>query len=89
MAFSYTKGKEIHIGGKRIVTGRYNCASVTGGDIQTGLAVVDGFILTPKGAAVATNQSVYNETLPLVNTGGTITIVTDSGQEGSWLAWQD
>jgi hypothetical protein len=52
----------------------------------TGLSTVESFQLTPKGASVATNGSVVNETLPLTNDQGTVTIVTDADQVGNWVA---
>ena len=87
MAFAYTKDGQGTLGHKRFCYGTYTCTAVTGGDVITDLSTVEGFLLTPKGSSVATNQSVYNETLPLSNAGGAVTIVTDSGQAGSWLAW--
>jgi len=85
MAFSYTHDGEVHIGGMRIARGTYTSTGVTGGDILTGLSIVRQVFLTPKGSAV-TNAPVYNETLPLMNTDGTVTIVTGNGEIGSWMA---
>lgn len=84
MAFSHTR-QEVHAGNKRIVFGTYNAASTTGGDIETGLMSVDSICLTPSGAAV-TNAAVYNETLPLSNAGGKVTIVCGSSEVGSFIA---
>lgn len=86
MAFSFTIDTEAHIGGIRIVSGRYDCTGVTGGDINTGLPVVKAIFLQPKGTAVLANQPVVNETLPLVATDGAVTIVTTNGEIGSWVA---
>jgi len=86
MAFGYTVDKEIHIGGMRIVTGNFTNSSSTGGDIVTGLAVVRQFFITTAGTSIVANASVYNETLPLINTGGTVTIVNTSNENGSWMA---
>ena len=85
MAFSYTIDSEVHIGGKRIVSGTYTSTGVTGGDVKTGLSTVMSFVLSPSGGAV-TNCPVYNETLPLTNTDGAVTIVTGNGEIGSWIA---
>ena len=71
-------------GNKRIVYGTYDCNGVTGGDIATGLARVEGFFMQSQGTAVEANSAVVNETLPL--NGGDVTIVTDSGDTGFWLA---
>lgn len=84
MAFSSTIIKKTVFGDKKIVYGTYDCAAVTGGDIATGLARVDLCILTPTGAAVDTNEASVNETMPLAS--GDVTIVTDSGATGQFLA---
>jgi hypothetical protein len=86
MAFSYTKDGQGILGNKRFAYGSYNCSAVTGGDIVTDLTLVENITLQPKGSSVATNQSVVNETLPLANSNGAVTIVTDSGQVGYWFA---
>ena len=86
MAFSYTVNSKDAMG-KGVVSGSYtSTGGSTGGDIQTGLDTVETFLVTPKGSTVATNQSVVNETLPLTNANGTVTIVTDANQVGYWLA---
>lgn len=84
MAFSQSIIAKTVFGNKRIVFGTYNCDSVTGGDIATGLKSVDVCILTPTGATVDTNEASVNETLPLNS--GDVTIVTDSGATGQFLA---
>ena len=86
MAFAYVVKDVTVFGNKRIVEGTYDCSSgsVTGGDIVTGLNRVDQFFIQEKGSSVATNRSVVNATLPLAS--GTVTIVTDASQLGTWLA---
>ena len=84
MAFSSTIIHKTVFGNKRVVYGTYDCASVTTGQIDTGLARVDVCILTPTGATVDTNEAVVNETLPLES--GLVDIVTDSGATGQFLA---
>jgi hypothetical protein len=87
MAFSYTVDSDVHIGGTRIVAGTFtSTVATTGGDVNTGMSVVKTFTLTPSGTAVATSLPVYNETLPLTNTDGAVTIVTTTGMIGSWTA---
>lgn len=54
----------------------------TGGDIVTNLNVVQGCYLQPKAAAVIATQSVVNETFPLVNSTGAVTIVTSADEVG-------
>jgi hypothetical protein len=86
MAFTFTSFVEDHTG-KKFASGSYaSSGGSTGGSITTGLGTVEIFMLTPKGAAVTANQSVYNATLPLNTAGGIIPIVTDANQSGSWLA---
>lgn len=74
-------------GAKAHVFGTYtNDGGSTGGDVVTGLNVVEAFLLQPKGAAVSANQPVVNETFPLTNTGGAVTIVTSANEVGQFLA---
>jgi hypothetical protein len=87
MSFSSAIKKEtIGFGGQRIIQGTWTSGSTTGGDITTGLLTVETITLTPKGSSVTTNGVVVNETLPLANAGGLVTIVTDSGVDGYWEA---
>lgn len=73
-------------GNKRVHHGTYVSASSTaGGDIDTGLRSCEAIRLIPKAAAVATNASVVNESLPV--NGSAVTIVTDANQSGYWEAW--
>jgi len=74
------------VGSRRVSHGEYiSSAGSTGGDINTGLRSCELLILQPFGAAVGTNQSVINETLPVH--GNAVTIVTDADQAGYWQAW--
>jgi len=87
MAFTYTVDSEAHVGTIRVLSGTYtNTSSSTGGDIKTGLSVVKAFTLQPTTTAVLTSFPVVNETLPLTNTDGAVTIVTTTGSIGSWIA---
>lgn len=86
MAFTYTEEKGV-IGNKRYVKGVYTSAGgSTGGDIVTGLSVVENVFLQPKGSATVANQPAVNETLPLSNATGAVTIVTTANEVGSYLA---
>jgi len=58
-----------------------------GGDINTRLHMCEEMFLQPYGAAVATNASVVNETLPVA--GNAVTIVCDASQSGQWTAYGD
>jgi len=85
VAFSYNVLRRTIIGNMRLVLGTYtNGSSDTGGNIDTGLRIVEFFAVQPTGSAVASNASVVNESFPV--SGGVITIVTDSGQDGVWIA---
>ena len=84
MAFSYTVNEQAMFGGSlRKAVGTFNAASVTTGDIKTGLSTVYHISLTAAAAAVG-NNPVANETFPLNK--GDETIVCDSGEIGTWEA---
>lgn len=85
MAFTYAITWRTVMGDKAVYGGSYTSAdSSTGGDIVTGLTVVDGFFLAPRASAVSASAPVFNESaLPQ---GGTITIVTIANESGNWMA---
>jgi len=67
-----------------------NEAGDKGGNIATGLNRCYGLILQPGGATVAGNACVVNETFTANGLDGSaITIVTDDGVDGNWLAFGD
>jgi hypothetical protein len=83
-SFSFTK-TPMTMGNKLAVLGVYTSSGgATGGDIKTGLQVVEGIFLQPKGSSVLANEPVVNETIPL--RGGTVTIVTTANEVGSYMA---
>ena len=85
MAFSYTiENEQILEGNMKIVYETWNADSVTGGDIVTGLSRVDVCVLGHTGSAVEAAAAVVNETLPLAS--GSVTIVTTSGDTGTFIA---
>jgi len=85
MAFSYTiENEQILEGNMKIVYGTWNAASVTGGDISTGLSRVDVCILGHTGSATEAAVAVVNETLPLAS--GDVTIVCTSSDTGTFMA---
>jgi len=87
MAFAYTRNTQNAAGGKLQVTGTYTSSSSgTGGDIVTGLKLVETMVLQPKGASDSATAPVVNETLPLRSTNGAVTIVTAADQVGNWTA---
>lgn len=85
MTFTVTIQKRTVFGDQKVVQGKYvSAGGSTGGDIATGLSVVESVSLQPQGTSVTANQSVVNETLPLAS--GTVTIVTDANQTGYFEA---
>lgn len=85
MAFSFTiENEQILEGNMRIVYGTWNADSVTGGEIVTGLGRVDVCLLGHTGSATEAAVAVVNETLPLAS--GSVTIVTTSGDTGTFIA---
>lgn len=84
MAFSSTIEGRTTIGNKRVTYGSFDAASVTTGDIDTGLVICESLMLTHKGSAVETNVGTVDETLPVA--GDAVTIVTNDSDTGYWLA---
>ncbi len=86
MAFSFTITRQTVEGDRKVVYGTFtNAGGTTGGDITTGLRVVEDFQMQHTGSAVVTDVPVANETFPL--TGGTaVTIVTVANTAGLWRA---
>lgn len=87
MAFSQTtnnNGIPEMVGRLKMTSGTYNCASVTTGELDTGLTRVHVAILQKTGAAVATNANAINETFP--SAPGILTIITDTSETGTWMA---
>jgi len=85
MAFTYTILGQTIFGNKRIVYGTFASADgSTGGDIETGLTVLENLQCTLTGAAAAANALAINETFPL--SGGVATIVTIANLSGTFLA---
>lgn len=86
MAFTSVITRRTVIGNLRMVDGTYtNTSSSTGGDIATGLDLVEHIQLQPKGSAILANQPVVNETLPLSS--GDVTIVTTADEVGTFVAF--
>ena len=85
MAFSTTiTQRAVAMGSKRMSMGTFSCSSVTGGDVNTGLRKCEHMQCMQTNSAVA-NAIVVNETFPVA--GSAVTIVTDSGAAGNWVAW--
>ena len=85
MAFTATITWRTVMGDKTVYGGAYlSDGGTTGGDIVTGLTVVDGFFLTPRASAVSASAPVYNESV--LPQSGTITIVTIANEGGNWMA---
>lgn len=74
-------------GSKALVYGTFtNTASSTGGDVTTNLNTVDQFFIQTGGPAAVALAPVVNETFPLVNSTGAVTIVTNANDTGYWMA---
>ena len=88
MTFTYTVDYDYIAGDVRVVGGNWNAASVTGGDITTGLKYVFNMILTHKGSSVEANVATVNETMPGHGDGlpGVMTIVCNTSDTGCWEA---
>lgn len=87
MAFTYAVTYRDIEGHKRVLRGTYaSSGGSTGGDVITGLATVESFDIQPLAAAAIATQSVVNESLPLSNSNGAVTIVTSSNESGIWEA---
>lgn len=75
-------------GNKAVTWGTFtNGAGDAGGDIATGLHLCEAIFLQHGKNAVITNAPVVNETLPVA--GSAVTVVTDTGDDGYWLAIGD
>ena len=86
MAFTVTIFETQSIGSIKLVIGKFvNDGGSKGGDIKTGLSTVYAVTLGSKGTEILANQAVYNETLPLTNASGTVTIVTTENETGSFI----
>ena len=85
MAFTFTIQGQSVFGNKRVVFGTFaSSGGSTGGDIGTGLSVLETLQLTHTGAAAPANAPAINETFPL--NGGVATIVTIADTSGTFLA---
>lgn len=88
MAFASAVTGVNYFGNKKIVWGTYtNGSGDTGGDIATGLSTVDYLDLQSKGSSVIATAPVVNETFPLSNSTGAVTVVTADNEDGYWFAF--
>jgi hypothetical protein len=85
MAFSSAITVKTVFGNKRVHMGTFSCSGATGGDVNTGLVSCEHIQLQHQGSAVQANAPVCNESLPVA--GSAVTIVTDSGATGYWVAF--
>ncbi len=85
MAFSFTIIRQTVQGDRKVVYGTFTNSTSSGGDITTGLRVVENFSMQMIDTAVVTDVPVANETFPL---GGAtaVTIVTVADKNGLWRA---
>jgi len=72
-------------GNRKVSYGTFaNSNGATGGEVLTGLSIVEFFELQHTGSSVVSDVPVANETFPLV--GGSVTIVTVADTSGIWKA---
>ena len=64
-----------------------NTSGSTGGDIDTGLKVVENMTLTHTGGSVVISDLVVNEDFTTTVDGTAVTIVTVADVDGIWLAY--
>jgi hypothetical protein len=87
MAFSYSILKMTIEGVNKKVYGKFaNSGGSTGGDITTGLGNIIGFTMTYSESSAGYAEPTVNETFPLNNAGGVVTIVTPSNLSGTFIA---
>ncbi len=85
IAFTVTDIRRGVIGDLRYVMGKYvNDSGSTGGEVPTGLSIIQHMTLQAKGSSVIADAPALNETLPLSS--GDATIVTASNETGYFLA---
>ncbi len=87
MAFSATKTGESVFGNFRVTYGTWDGGGDTGGDINTGLRLVNFMQLTPKGSSIVADAPTINETFPVAGTA--VTIIVTSDTDGYWIAYGD
>ena len=87
MAFSATKTGESVFGNKRVTYGTWDGGGDTGGNINTGLRIVDFMTLTAAGALIVADAPTINETFPVAGTA--VTIIVTSDTDGYWIAYGD
>lgn len=89
MTFSSSILSRMFWGSQRVHWGSFtNGGADTGGDIDTGLYLCEGIVLVFKSGAAMAAAPVVNEDFssgPL--DGSAITIVTEAGADGYWLAF--
>lgn len=74
-------------GSKALVYGTFtNDGGSTGGDVTTRLNTVEAFFIQNGGSAIVASTPVVNETFPLINSTGAVTIVTNANDTGYWMA---
>ena len=88
MAFASAITGRLVAGNKMVTWGTFtNAGGDTGGDVVTGLHSCEFMALQHMKSAVILNAPVVNETLPVA--GSAVTIVTDDGEDGYWMASGD
>jgi hypothetical protein len=87
MAFSASKTAESVFGNFRVTYGTWTGGGDTGGNINTGLRLVNFMQLTAKGSSIVADAPTINETFPV--DGSAVTIIVTSNTDGYWIAYGD
>jgi hypothetical protein len=87
MAFSATKTGESVFGNFRVTYGTWTGGGDAGGNIDTGLRLVNFMSLTAAGALIVADAPTINETFPVAGTA--VTIIITNNTDGYWLAYGD
>lgn len=88
MAFASAITGRLVAGNKMVTYGTFtNAGGDVGGDVDTGLHSCEFITLQHKKSAVIGNAPVVNETFPVA--GSAVSIVTDDGEDGYWMASGD
>ena len=74
-------------GDRKIVMGTYSNVGISGGgEIITGLSVVELFLFQATGSVVLPIKGIVFETFPIANEGGSVSLGPDFEESGIWLA---
>uniref|UniRef100_A0A6M3J9P5 Tail protein n=1 Tax=viral metagenome TaxID=1070528 RepID=A0A6M3J9P5_9ZZZZ len=84
MTFSSTLADREIFGTRWVTWGTFDSTGETGGNIDTGLGLVESFMAVYTGSSAATAPITVDESFPL--TGSAVTIICDTSGAGIWFA---